>query len=61
VSAPEPTLRRESELAFTAQGAPGDAVMAWYALPLGSLSFVRTQSLKALPENACREIIRSLG
>ncbi len=41
--------------------APDDAVMARYALQLGELGFVRTQTLKAFPENAYREIIRTLG
>ena len=41
--------------------APDDAVMARYVLQLGSLGFVRTKTLKAFPETAYREIIRSLG
>jgi uncharacterized protein with GYD domain len=41
--------------------APDDAVMARYVLQLGSLGFVRTKTLKAFPESAYREIIRSLG
>ena len=41
--------------------APDDAVMARYALQLGELGFVRTKMLKAFPETAYREIIRSLG
>jgi DNA invertase Pin-like site-specific DNA recombinase len=41
--------------------APDDAVMARYALQLGGLGFVRTKTLKAFPETAYREIIRSLG
>jgi uncharacterized protein with GYD domain len=41
--------------------APDDAVMARYVLQLGSLGFVRTKALKAFPETAYREIIRSLG
>ena len=39
---------------------PDDAVMARYALQLGGLGFVRTKTLKAFPETAYREIIRSL-
>ena len=38
-----------------------DAVMARYVLQLGGLGFVRTKTLKAFPETAYREIIRSLG
>ena len=38
-----------------------DAVMARYVLQLGRLGFVRTKTLKAFPETAYREIIRSLG
>jgi uncharacterized protein with GYD domain len=41
--------------------APDDAVMARYALQLGGLGFVRTKTLKAFPETAYREIVRSLG
>ena len=41
--------------------APDDAVMARFALQLGGLGFVRTKTLKAFPEAAYREIIRSLG
>ena len=41
--------------------APDDAVMARYVLQLGGLGFVRTKTLKAFPEIAYREIIRSLG
>ena len=41
--------------------APDDAVMARYALQLGGLGFVRTRTLRAFPETAYREIIRSLG
>jgi uncharacterized protein with GYD domain len=41
--------------------APDDAVMARYVLRLGGLGFVRTKTLKAFPETAYREIIRSLG
>ena len=40
--------------------ASDDAVMARYVLQLGGLGFVRTK-LKAFPEAAYREIIRSLG
>jgi uncharacterized protein with GYD domain len=40
--------------------APDDAVMARYILQLGGLGFVRTKTLKAFPETAYREIIRSL-
>jgi hypothetical protein len=41
--------------------APDDAVMARYVLQLGGLGFVRTKTLKAFPDTAYREIIRSLG
>src|ERR1700733_839650 len=41
--------------------AADDAVMARYVLQLGGLGFVRTKTLKAFPETAYREIIRSLG
>jgi uncharacterized protein with GYD domain len=41
--------------------APDDAVMARFVLQLGGLGFVRTRTLKAFPETAYREIIRSLG
>ena len=41
--------------------APDDAVMARFALQVGGLGFVRTKTLKAFPESAYREIIRSLG
>jgi uncharacterized protein with GYD domain len=41
--------------------APDDAVMARFALQIGGLGFVRTRTLKAFPETAYREIIRSLG
>ena len=37
-----------------------DAVMARYVLQLGGPGFVRTKTLKAFPETAYREIIRSL-
>ena len=41
--------------------APDGAVMARYVLQLGGLGFVCTKTLKAFPETANREIIRSLG
>src|SRR5580658_304552 len=41
--------------------APDDAVMARFVLQLGGLGFVRTKTLKVFPENAYREIIRTLG
>jgi uncharacterized protein with GYD domain len=41
--------------------APDDAVIARYVLQLEGLGFVRTKTLKAFPETAYREIIRSLG
>jgi len=41
--------------------APDDAVAARFTLLLGSLGSVRTQTLKAFPEAAYREIIASLG
>ena len=41
--------------------ASDDAVMARYVLQLGGLGFVRTKTLKAFPEAAYPEIIRSLG
>jgi uncharacterized protein with GYD domain len=34
---------------------------SWPVLQLGDLGFVRTKTLKAFPETAYREIIRSLG
>ena len=37
------------------------AVMARYVLQLGAVGFVRTKTLKAFPETAYREIVRSLG
>jgi hypothetical protein len=44
------------------QGREGlDSVMARYVPQLGGLGFVRTKTLKAFPEAAYREIIRSLG
>jgi uncharacterized protein with GYD domain len=41
--------------------APDDAVAARFSLLLGTLGTVRTQTLKAFPEAAYREIIASLG
>jgi uncharacterized protein with GYD domain len=41
--------------------APDDAVAARFTLLLGSLGSVRTETLKAFPEAAYREIIASLG
>jgi uncharacterized protein with GYD domain len=41
--------------------APDDAVAARFALELGMTGNVRTRTLKAFPEAAYREIIRSLG
>ena len=41
--------------------APDDAVMARYVPQLGGLGFVRTKTLKAFPETAYREIVRSLA
>lgn len=41
--------------------APDDAVAARFNLQLGMLGNVRTQTLKAFPEAAYREIITSLG
>ena len=41
--------------------APDDAVSARFALALGKLGNVRSRTLKAFPEQAYREIIRSLG
>ncbi|GGG18330.1 GYD domain-containing protein [Caldovatus sediminis] len=41
--------------------APDDAVAARFTLMLGQQGNVRTQSLKAFPEEAYREIIASLG
>ncbi|MBR0644954.1 GYD domain-containing protein [Plastoroseomonas hellenica] len=40
--------------------APDDAVAARFTLALGRLGNLRTKTLKAFPENAFREIIRSL-
>jgi len=41
--------------------APDDAVAARFILQLGMLGNLRTQTLKAFPEAAYREIIASLG
>ncbi|MBZ0165112.1 MAG: GYD domain-containing protein [Notoacmeibacter sp.] len=41
--------------------APDDAVAARFALQLGMQGTVRTRTLKAFPETAYREIIKSLG
>jgi uncharacterized protein with GYD domain len=41
--------------------APDDAVAARYTLMLGQLGNVRTETLKAYPEAAFREIITSIG
>ena len=41
--------------------APDDAVAARFTLLLGQMGSVRTRTLKAFPEAACREIIHSLG
>lgn len=41
--------------------APDDAVAARFMLVLGMLGTVHTQTLKAFPEAAYREIIASLG
>jgi uncharacterized protein with GYD domain len=41
--------------------APDDATAARVALRLGMLGHVRTTTLKAFPEAACREIIAHLG
>jgi uncharacterized protein with GYD domain len=41
--------------------APDDAVAARFSLQLGALGNVRTQTLKAFPEAAYREIIATLG
>jgi len=40
--------------------APDDAVAARFSLMLGQLGSVRTQSLKAFPEEAYRQIVNSL-
>jgi uncharacterized protein with GYD domain len=41
--------------------APDDAVVARFALQMGKGGNVRTRTLKAFPEQAYREIIRTLG
>ncbi|GJD99637.1 GYD domain-containing protein [Methylobacterium isbiliense] len=41
--------------------APDDAVAARFNLQLGMLGNVRTQTLKAFPEAAFRQIVASLG
>lgn len=41
--------------------APDDAVLARFCLQLAMLGNVRTQTLKAFPEAAYREIIRSVS
>lgn len=41
--------------------APDDAIAARFALQLGRMGNVRTRTMKAFPEAAYREIIRSLG
>ncbi|MCT8991232.1 GYD domain-containing protein [Chelativorans sp. SCAU2101] len=41
--------------------APDDAVAARFSLTLGAQGYVKTCTLKAFPEDAYREIIRSLG
>jgi uncharacterized protein with GYD domain len=41
--------------------APDDAVAARFNLQLGMMGNVRTRTLKAFPEAAYREIIKSLG
>ena len=41
--------------------APDDAVMARHVFATRGLGFIRTKTLKAFPETAYREIIRSLG
>ena len=40
--------------------APDDAVAARFSLMVGKLGYVRTQSLKAFPEEAYRQIVNSL-
>jgi uncharacterized protein with GYD domain len=40
--------------------APDDAVMARFALTLGSMGNVRSKTLKAFPESAYRELIGTL-
>jgi uncharacterized protein with GYD domain len=41
--------------------APDDAVSARFTLMLGEMGNVRTETLKAFPESAFREIIHSMG
>lgn len=41
--------------------APDDAVAARFALQMGMLGNIRTETLKAFPEAAYREIIKSIG
>ena len=41
--------------------APDDAVAARFTLMNGRLGFIRTETMKAFPEQAYREIINSLG
>ena len=41
--------------------APDDAVCARFVLTLGAMGFVRTKTLKAFPEAAFREIVKTLG
>jgi uncharacterized protein with GYD domain len=41
--------------------APDDAIAARFNLQLGMLGNIRTHTLKAFPETAYREIIKSLG
>ena len=41
--------------------APDDATTARFSLRLGMPGYVRTTTLKAIPEAACREIIAHLG
>lgn len=41
--------------------APDDAIAARFSLQIGALGNVRTQTLKAFPEAAYREIIASLN
>lgn len=41
--------------------APDDAVAARFTLMLGEMGNVRTETLKAFPETAYREIIHSMG
>ena len=41
--------------------APDDAVAARFSLELGMLGYIRTETLKAFPEAAYREIVRTLA